>query len=106
MQVLSYLPVHPQRGAPGGDVQRSRCVRGGRAHACIFACAVHGSLRAAVLPGSLTTRPLALPSFVTCAPQVVYPALDAKVKNVTIAYSHEHRDEVSAHCRGGERGAC
>ncbi len=26
--------------------------------------------------------------------QVVYPALDAKVKNVTGAYSHEHRDEV------------
>lgn len=26
--------------------------------------------------------------------EVVYPALDAKVKNVTVAYSHEHRDEV------------
>lgn len=27
--------------------------------------------------------------------QVVYPALDAKVKNVTLAYSVEHQDEVS-----------
>jgi hypothetical protein len=26
--------------------------------------------------------------------QVVYPALDAKVKNVTLAYSVEHEDEV------------
>ena len=26
--------------------------------------------------------------------QVVYPALDAKVKNVTQAYSVEHEDEV------------
>jgi hypothetical protein len=26
--------------------------------------------------------------------QVVYPALDAKVKNVTVAYSVEHQDEV------------
>lgn len=27
--------------------------------------------------------------------QVVYPALDAKVKNVTLQYSVEHADEVS-----------
>ena len=27
--------------------------------------------------------------------QVVYPALDAKVRNVTLAYSVEHEDEVS-----------
>ena len=27
--------------------------------------------------------------------QVVYPALDSKVKNVTLAYSVEHQDEVS-----------
>jgi hypothetical protein len=26
--------------------------------------------------------------------QVVYPALDSKVKNVTLAYSVEHEDEV------------
>jgi hypothetical protein len=29
--------------------------------------------------------------------QVVYPALDSKVKNVTSAYSVEHQDEVSQH---------
>jgi hypothetical protein len=37
--------------------------------------------------------------------QVVYPALDAKVKNVTVAYTVEHQDEV----RGRQRapgGAC
>jgi hypothetical protein len=28
--------------------------------------------------------------------QVVYPALDAKVKNVTVAYTVEHQDEVRA----------
>lgn len=28
--------------------------------------------------------------------QVVYPALDSKVKNVTLAYSVEHEDEVGA----------
>lgn len=28
--------------------------------------------------------------------QVVYPALDAKVKNVTVAYSVEHQDEVGS----------
>lgn len=28
--------------------------------------------------------------------QVIYPALDAKVKNVTLAYSVEHEDEVLA----------
>ena len=33
--------------------------------------------------------------------QVVYPALDAKVKNVTLAYSVEHEDEVR-HCRRAE----
>jgi hypothetical protein len=27
--------------------------------------------------------------------QVVYPALDAKVRNVTLAYSVEHEDEVT-----------
>lgn len=27
--------------------------------------------------------------------QVVYPALDSKVRNVTVAYSVEHEDEVS-----------
>lgn len=32
-------------------------------------------------------------SFLFCC-QVVYPALDAKVKNVTLAYSVEHEDEV------------
>ena len=29
-----------------------------------------------------------------CHAQVVYPALDSKVKNVTLAYSVEHEDEV------------
>lgn len=29
--------------------------------------------------------------------QVVYPALDSKVKNVTLAYTVEHEDEVSSH---------
>ncbi len=27
--------------------------------------------------------------------QVVYPALEAKIRNVTLAYSVEHEDEVS-----------
>lgn len=34
------------------------------------------------------------PSFPTHTQQVVYPALDSKVKNVTVAYSVEHQDEV------------
>lgn len=29
-----------------------------------------------------------------CHGQVVYPALDSKVRNVTLAYSVEHEDEV------------
>lgn len=33
--------------------------------------------------------------------QVVYPALDSKVKNVTLAYSVEHEDEVHKRSRGG-----
>ncbi len=38
---------------------------------------------------------LAATSFSNIHPQVVYPALDSKVKNVTLAYSVEHEDEVS-----------
>jgi len=34
-------------------------------------------------------------------PQVVYPALDSKVKNVTVAYSVEHQEEVRFKCPGG-----
>ena len=33
-----------------------------------------------------------------CCIQVVYPALDLKVKNVTLAYTVEHQDEVRRHC--------
>lgn len=33
--------------------------------------------------------------------QVVYPALDSKVKNVTLAYTVEHEDEVHDCSRGG-----
>ena len=73
-------------------------------HACTcrFTCAtlfkvVHSSATLACAPRLSDPHSL-VPSSVTSAAQVVYPALDAKVKNVTIAYSHEHRDEVSVRC--------
>ena len=41
--------------------------------------------------------------WVGCLMQVVYPALDAKVKNVTLAYSVEHEDEVRPRRRHAPR---
>lgn len=38
--------------------------------------------------------------------QVVYPALDSKVKNVTLAYSVEHEDEVRASLGVGRTEPC
>ena len=41
------------------------------------------------------TRQLLLFTLCHCWLQVVYPALSAKVKNVTLAYSVEHEAEVA-----------
>ncbi len=35
--------------------------------------------------------------------QVLYPVLDSKVRNVTLAYSIEHQDEVSNRNRANNR---
>jgi len=53
------------------------------------------------VPGPVWRAPRA--GFRPSSPQVVYPALDSKVKNVTVAYSVEHQDEVGcARQRAGE----
>lgn len=47
-------------------------------------------------PGAASSCSLPIPTLLALLLQVVYPALDTKVKNVTSAYSVEHQDEVSS----------